>query len=87
MDKYTALQTSIGQVVMLASGLGAAAILFCIAAYFTGKYAWRLWDNLTTIYRIECIQYWFKRMQDNGTHALRKEHDDKLTHSKEPTNG
>jgi len=77
----TALTTGaivIGSIVMVAGGFAIAGALLWLAASATGKYAWRTWNNLAGIYKLYTMQYWFKRMQANGTHVLGKEHDDKL---------
>jgi hypothetical protein len=61
----------IGYSVMAAGGIVlAGSVLFC-AAYFMRKWAWRLWDEMATIYRLETMQYWFRQMKDTGRHVLR----------------
>lgn len=68
---------AVGSMVMLAGGLlVAAALLFC-AAWAAGQYAWKLWGSLSTIYKLQTMQYWFRRMSDDGTHALSKDYEEK----------
>lgn len=69
--------TWVGTGMMVAGGLLLAAVALAGAAWATGHYGFRLWRNVTTIYRFESIQYWFKRMQAEGTHVLRKEYHEK----------
>lgn len=68
----------IGTGSMVAGGLAVVALFLALASYATGLYGYRLWRNVTAIYKFSAIQYWFKRMEANGTHVLRKEHDEKL---------
>lgn len=77
----TALTTAalvIGSVTIAAGGFAVAGGLLWVSAWATGKYAWRTWSNLSGIYKVETMRYWFRRMEENGTHVLRKEHDEKL---------
>lgn len=37
------------------------------------KVANRIADKLTQIYRFECIQHYFQKMEKEGTHAFRKD--------------
>lgn len=86
MEGFQTSAIVIGYTVIVAGGFFLAGILLCVAAYFAGKYAWRAYSGLCMVYRLEHINYWFKRMDANGTHVLRKEHDEKLA-DKEATNG
>lgn len=63
----------IGAIASVAFGFAGVALLLWLSAKATGKYAWRTWDNLATIYKLETMRYYFKLMQDNGTHSLRLE--------------
>jgi hypothetical protein len=78
MEAITQAAVVIGGAVMIAGGVAITGLIFYFSAALLGKYAWLTWDHLASIYRLECMKYWFKRMQDNGTHVLRKEHDEKL---------
>lgn len=62
----------IGYIVMVAGGFAIAGLLLFLAATVAGKYAWRTFDSLSSIYRLESISYWFARLDKNG-YALRKE--------------
>jgi hypothetical protein len=70
--------TWIGTGVMAAGGIALTAAFLGLASLATWHYANSLWKSLTTIYKFHTIQYWFERMSRNGTHVLRKEHDEKL---------
>lgn len=78
MSLLTVITIIVGGVVMAAAGFTAAGVALYYAAKFTGKYAWRTWDNLASVYKLQAMQYWFGQMQENGTHALRKAHDEGL---------
>jgi hypothetical protein len=68
-----------------AGGLALAALLLAAVSLATWHYANRVWRNLTAIYQLHTIQYWFQCMHKNGTHVLRKEHDEKLAATQPPT--
>lgn len=61
----------IGAVVTVAAGFALAAGLLAIAATLTGKYAWHLWGNLTLIYQLNDLAYWFRRFRKEGPVCLK----------------
>lgn len=69
---------NIGYCIIAASGaLVTAAILWC-AAYLLNKAGWRAYDRAKSLYKIECIEYWFSRMGKDGTHAVRKDYEENM---------
>lgn len=79
MDWLTTACIIVGGTVMVAGGFAIAGGLLWVSAMVTGKYAWRTWNNLAGIYKLETMRYWFRRMEASGTHILRDEHDEKLS--------
>lgn len=77
MISYPAL--IIGSIVMGAGGFLLSATILYFAATWTCKLAWRLWDNLGDIYKLESMRYWFNQMQKDGTHVLRKAHEEAVS--------
>lgn len=78
MSAITNAAYVIGAITMAAGGFAIAAFLLFWAATASGKYAWRIWKNLSGIYMVETMKYWFRRMETDGTHVLRQAHTDEL---------
>lgn len=74
-----AIAIAIGYATMAATGLGFAASLLWLAAYFLNKAGWRAWDRAKSLYKVEVLQYWFRKMGEDGTHAVRKDYEAKKT--------
>lgn len=74
MDK---IAMTVGYVTMAATGLGFAASLLWLAAYFLNKAGWRAWDRAKSLYKVVVMTYWFRKMGEDGTHAVRKDYEEK----------
>lgn len=74
-----AIALAIGYSVMAASGMAVAIGLLWLAAYFLNKAGWRAWDRAKSLYKVEVLQYWFRKMGEDGTHAVRKDYEAKKT--------
>jgi hypothetical protein len=68
------LATYLGYAAMSAGGIAVVGGIFLWAAVFARRWAWRLWEEMATIYRLETMRYWFTRMQDKGCNVMREEH-------------
>ena len=66
-----------GAIVMVAGGFAIAGVLLWVSAWATGKYAWRTWKNMSGVYKMEVMRYWFKRMDAEGTHIVRQSFEEK----------
>jgi hypothetical protein len=72
MSAVTTVAYVVGAIAMTAGGFALAAFLLFWAASASGKYAWRIWKNLSGIYRVETMKYWFRRMEKEGNFVLRQ---------------
>lgn len=68
---------TIGYVAMIASGAAVVTGGFTLVAYFLNKAGWNAWDRARSLYKVEVMSYWFRRMDKDGTHIIRKEYEDK----------
>ncbi|MGK5020690.1 hypothetical protein [Janthinobacterium sp. LB2P10] len=73
------LAMRIGYTVMAISGITVTTLGLMGAVYILNKMGWRAWDRMASLYRVESMSYWFRRMQKDGTHSLRKAYEDKST--------
>lgn len=64
-------------------GLFTLAAVSAVALVVTRHYAWEAWKELTAIYRLESIRYYFQRMEKEGTHCFKVSA--AQTECKEPT--
>jgi hypothetical protein len=63
--------TQVGLIFMVAAGFFLAAALLAIAEKLTGKYAWDVWRNLTLIYQLNDLAYWFRRFRKEGPACIK----------------
>ena len=74
----------VGYAVMVSAALLiAAGALFC-AAFALNKVAWHFWDRAASLYRLETMIYWFRRMSKDGTHVIRKDYEKALDRERQP---
>lgn len=45
--------------------------VLAITSWGLGKVSNRIYRRLTAIYRVECIKYYFNKMEKEGTHAFK----------------
>ena len=68
----------IGLSVLVSGGVALAGVIILLAANYTSRNVWKLWGELRNIYILRNMEYWFKRMDKEGTHCLRKDFENKL---------
>lgn len=70
----------LGYSVMAAGGMAIAGGILWLNAYFLNKAGWRAWDRAKSLYQVEVMTYWFRKMGEDGTHAVRKDYEAKKQH-------
>ena len=77
MSRYAEI---IGYLVMLAGGCLLAAGIFGVSAYLVNMAGMRLYKKTVAVYRLETLRYWLRRMDEEGTHIVRKGYEEQKSH-------